>query len=150
MVRVFAPGLLGLIMFAVWVFAVLDVIGTDEILMRNLPKMAWLFLVVFVPLVGAVSWFAVGRPIGAGLTPGVARAAPNRSWQQERGFEPRRPRGAEDRDDWRASTSSSNPAGVGRESTAARERRLAEWEAELTRREGAIDPNDSDPEDPAG
>lgn len=122
-------------MFAVWIFAVLDVIQTDEILMRNLPKMAWLFIVILIPSVGAIAWFAVGRPIGAGLYAGTTRASPNRSWQEERGFEPRRPRGAEDRADWKAST---RPSAPDAESTAARERRLMEWEAELERREGGL------------
>lgn len=135
MLRLLAPGLLGLVFFAVWIFAVLDVIATDEILMRNLPKMAWLFVVVFIPTVGAVAWLALGRPIGAGFQPGTTRAGPNRSWQQKRGFEPRRPRGVEDRDDWGASTNPSAPDD-GFESTAAKERRLREWEAELKRREG--------------
>ena len=130
--RLFLPGLLGMIMFAVWIFAVLDVIQTDEMLMRNLPKMAWVFIVIFIPTVGAVAWFAVGRPIGAGLHAGTTRSGPNRSWQQERGFEARRPRGVEDRDDWRAST---HPSAPDAESAAARERRLQEWEAELERRE---------------
>ena len=146
MVRLFVPGFLGLIMFAVWIYAVLDVIGTDEILMRNLPKMAWLFVVAFIPTVGAVAWFALGRPIGAGFSPGVTRANPNRSWQEERGYEPRRrARGVEDRDDWQASTSPSTPADDSRESPAARERRLLEWEAELRRREEALGDDDTDP-----
>ena len=141
MFRLFLPGFLGLIMFAVWIYAVLDVIQTDEILMRNLPKMAWVFIVIFIPTVGAVAWFAVGRPIGAGLHAGTTRASPNRSWQQERGFEPRRPRGIEDRDDWSASTSPAAPSG---ESAAAKERRLQEWEAELERREADLDGDDED------
>lgn len=129
-------------MFAVWIFAVLDVIQTDEMLMRNLPKMAWVFIVIFIPTVGAVAWFAVGRPIGAGLHAGTTRSGPNRSWQQERGFEPRRPRGIEDRDDWQASTSASSPSA---ESAAAKERRLQEWEAELRRREAELgDDGDAD------
>lgn len=139
MFRLFLPGLLGLIMFAVWIYAVLDVIQTDEILMRNLPKMAWVFIVIFIPTVGAVAWFAVGRPIGAGFHAGTTRAGPNRSWQQERGFEPRRPRGIEDRDDWATTTRPSNPSG---ESAAAKERRLREWEVELQRREAELDDDD--------
>ncbi|GJM38377.1 MAG: hypothetical protein DHS20C19_17440 [Acidimicrobiales bacterium] len=145
MFRLALPSLLGLIAFCVWIYAVLDVIQTDEILMRNLPKMPWVFIVIFLGPVGSVAWLAVGRPIGAGFHAGTTRASPNRSWQQERGFEPRRPRGVEDRDDWRASTSASSPSG---ESAAARERRLQEWEAELERRESEID-GDVDGDDTA-
>ena len=118
MARLFIPLVFGLILFVVWLFAVLDVISTDEMLMRNLPKLVWLFIVVLFPTVGAIAWFALGRPIGAGLTPGPSRARPSRSWQQQRGERPRRsrPRGPEDRDDWAAGT---NPSGEpGRSDTA--------------------------------
>ncbi len=98
MVRLLAPSIITLILFATWAFAVFDVIGTDELLMRNLPKMGWLFVVIFVPSIGAFAWFALGRPVGAGLRPGVSRPDPNRSWQREP--RRRRPRGIEDRDDW--------------------------------------------------
>ena len=111
MIRLFLPTAFGLVFFLVWLFAVIDVISTDEMLMRNLPKLAWLFLVVLIPAVGAIAWFAVGRPVGAGLTPGATRTRPDRSWQKDRGREPRsrRPRGIEDRDDWQPGTHPSRP-----------------------------------------
>ncbi len=112
MLRLLIPSAFGLIMFAVWVFAVLDVISTDEMIMRGLPKLVWVFVVVFVPPVGAFVWFALGRPVGAGLTPGTSRRGPSRSWQGEPGRDkPRRsrPRGIEDRDDWQAGTHPSSP-----------------------------------------
>ena len=59
MARLFIPLVFGLILFVVWLFAVLDVISTDEMLMRNLPKLVWLFIVVLFPTVGAIAWFAV-------------------------------------------------------------------------------------------
>jgi len=139
-IRLFVPSLFGLIVFCVWIYAVLDVIQTDEILVRNLPKMTWVLIVIFLGPVGSVAWLAVGRPIGAGFHAGTARSGPNRSWQQERGFEPRRPRGAEDRDDWRAST---HPSAPDAESDAAKERRLMEWEAELERREKDLGTDDA-------
>lgn len=76
MARLFIPLVFGLILFVVWLFAVLDVISTDEMLMRNLPKLVWLFIVVLFPTVGAIAWFALGRPIGRDSPPAPAGPAP--------------------------------------------------------------------------
>lgn len=70
MFRLLGPGLGGVIVFALWLFAVFDVIATDEVLVRNLPKGLWLLLVIFVPLVGSVAWLIMGRPLYAGWQPG--------------------------------------------------------------------------------
>ncbi|NNE72089.1 MAG: PLDc_N domain-containing protein [Acidimicrobiales bacterium] len=89
MVR-FAPGFLGVILFLLWVWCVLDVIATDQAQMRNLPKMAWLLVVLIVPGVGSVAWLALGRPINAGWTPGATYTRnPNQ-----------RVRGPEDDENW--------------------------------------------------
>jgi hypothetical protein len=45
-----------------FVFALVDCIQTDESLVRNLPKAAWILLIVLVPLVGSIAWLAAGRP----------------------------------------------------------------------------------------
>lgn len=130
----FAPGLFGLFLFALWIWAVLDVIATDKVLVRNLDKMIWLLLVLFVPTVGAVAWLALGRPANAGFSPGSKqiRTAPAAAKPAPRGFE--------DSDQWRASSTPSTPDGF--ETTAAKERRLAEWEAELAKRQGEFDEKD--------
>lgn len=43
------------------VFALIDILtrGADQV--RGLPKIAWVFLVVLVPFVGSIVWFAVGH-----------------------------------------------------------------------------------------
>ena len=143
MIRILGPG--GLLLFIAYVYAVIDVIATDEVIIRNLPKMAWLFIVLLFPVVGIVAWFALGRPVGAGLSPGSTHTGPNRSWMDPSVRERRPPpRGIEDRDDWDPGTTASTAADAGRESAAARERRLLEWEAELKRREAALDPDEDD------
>ncbi|GAB09567.1 hypothetical protein GOARA_043_00420 [Gordonia araii NBRC 100433] len=53
---------MGLILLAVMVLTLIDVIRTDDARVRGLPKIAWVILVVIVPLVGALAWIAVGRP----------------------------------------------------------------------------------------
>lgn len=60
MVRLYA------VLFAVeiclLVYCVLNVITTPDDEVRNLPKMVWLLLVLFFPLVGGIAWLACGRP----------------------------------------------------------------------------------------
>lgn len=63
-------GLVGLLTFALFIYSVIDVIATDEALMRNLPKLVWLLVVIFVPIVGPLSWLLLGRPERAGYRPG--------------------------------------------------------------------------------
>ncbi len=122
--RLFVPGVLGLALFAVWVYAILDIISTEEALIRNLPKAAWLMLVIFVPGVGAIAWLAVGRPLNAGWAPGDTRVRQRRTYLAP-----------EDRDDWRPPpTRPSEPRRSAAEEEE-RERRLREWEADLERRE---------------
>ena len=136
MVR-FAPGLVGFVFFCFWVWAVLDVIATDRILVRNLDKTLWLFLVIFVPTIGAVAWIALGRPVDAGFTPGsTAVRQPPRSHGTA-------PLGLEDSDHWSSRSSASAPRSSGHE-LAAEQRRLEEWEAELRKRESDLGDRDPD------
>lgn len=58
----FFDGALGVLLFAVWVFCVIDVITTDEALVRNMPKTAWIVVVLLLADVGAVIWLVAGRP----------------------------------------------------------------------------------------
>jgi hypothetical protein len=59
-------GLFGVLMTGLLIFAVVDVITTDEGSVRNLPKMMWLLLVLLFPLVGSIAWLVAGRPVGTG------------------------------------------------------------------------------------
>ena len=70
MFRVLFPSVGAIVVFAIWLFAIFDVISTDEVLVRNLPKVMWLVFVIFVPLVGSVAWLILGRPLYAGWQPG--------------------------------------------------------------------------------
>ena len=55
---------LGLIYLVILVIALIDIIKTDDAAVRGLPKFAWVVLVVMLPLIGALVWLAVGRPVG--------------------------------------------------------------------------------------
>ncbi|MCG8922250.1 PLDc N-terminal domain-containing protein [Lentzea sp. CC55] len=59
-------GLFGVVMLCVTIFAVVDVVTTDEGSVRNLPKLWWLLLVLFFPVVGSIAWLVAGRPVGTG------------------------------------------------------------------------------------
>ncbi|SOD74432.1 phospholipase D-like protein [Jatrophihabitans sp. GAS493] len=57
---IFADGTLGLIVFGLWIFCIIDVITTDESQCRNLPKLAWLFIVLFLFDIGSIIWLIAG------------------------------------------------------------------------------------------
>lgn len=59
-------GLFGIVTFGLWLFCLVDVITTADGDTRNLPKIAWLLIVLFFPLVGSVAWLVAGRPVRAG------------------------------------------------------------------------------------
>jgi hypothetical protein len=54
-------GAFGLILFGVWLFCVIDVITTPPQRCRNLPKWAWLLIVLLLVEVGAIVWLVAGR-----------------------------------------------------------------------------------------
>jgi len=54
--------LLGVVSFALWVFCLVDAIGSPSDRVRNLPKVVWVLLILFFPLLGSVAWLAAGRP----------------------------------------------------------------------------------------
>lgn len=45
-----------------WIYCLLDLITTDGVVVRNLPKTVWLLLVLFFPLIGSIAWLVAGRP----------------------------------------------------------------------------------------
>jgi Phospholipase_D-nuclease N-terminal len=51
----------GLILLGLWLFCIIDVITTDESRIRNLPKLAWLFIVLLLPDIGSIAWLVGGH-----------------------------------------------------------------------------------------
>ena len=106
-----AEGVIGFVLFALWIWALIDCISTDSELVRNLPKGVWLIIVILLFDLGAILWLLLGRPA-------------NKHWRTGPGdySAPRRPRGIEDR-----------PQYVGGEVSDRRskelDQRLAAWEA---------------------
>jgi len=137
-------GFAGLLLLAVWIWAVFDVITTDEAMLRNLPKGLWILLVLFVPTIGALTWIIAGRPVGVGWRPGDSTYRPPR----------RRTIGPEDRPDWNRTSEEQRrdfeetdrrlveerarrrkEAEADRPDRDLRAQQLDEWEADLLRRE---------------
>ncbi len=58
----FFGGFLGVLMLALWVFCVVDVMTTPSSQVRNLPKLAWVFVVVLLMDIGSIAWLVAGRP----------------------------------------------------------------------------------------
>ncbi len=58
-------GLFGLLTLGLWLFCLVDVITTNDGDARNLPKIGWLLIVLFFPLVGSIVWLVAGRPARA-------------------------------------------------------------------------------------
>lgn len=57
-------GISGLVLLALWLYAIFDAITADESAVRNLPKTFWIILVIILPDVGAIAWLLLGRPTG--------------------------------------------------------------------------------------
>lgn len=144
MVRFFVvPGLASGLLLLFWIWAVLDVIATDSLVIRNMQKGTWIFLVVFLPTVGALAWLLLGRPERASWVPGGQVRYEYNPYRSER-----RPLGVEDSREWgRPGAQPSRPSAVSdSDSLAIRERKLLEREAELAKREEALRANEQDDE----
>jgi hypothetical protein len=53
--------LLSLLVLVLFVSALVDIIMRDQSLVRYLPKLVWILIVILLPSVGAILWFALGR-----------------------------------------------------------------------------------------
>jgi hypothetical protein len=115
-------GVVGLLFLGLWLYCIYDVITTDEVLVRNLPKPVWIMLTIFLFEIGAVLWLVAGRPHNKAYRP----ATTDYRSQSRRSVAP------EDRPGF----GSDDAPGV---SDFVREReeqaRLRVWEAQLKRRE---------------
>ena len=61
---------------ALLIFCLIDAIQTPDVDIRNLPKWAWIVLILLFPLVGGIAWLVAGRPtraITAGPSQGQRR-----------------------------------------------------------------------------
>src|SRR5690606_18921212 len=59
--RAFLPVFGAALLLAFWVYALIDCIRTDEFRARGLPKGAWVFVIIILPLIGGILWFTIGK-----------------------------------------------------------------------------------------
>ncbi|MGM7699587.1 PLD nuclease N-terminal domain-containing protein [Microbacterium sp. A84] len=60
---------LSILVVALMIVALIDVITRDNAQVKRLPKMVWIILVIFLPLIGSILWFALGREYSGGGIP---------------------------------------------------------------------------------
>jgi hypothetical protein len=126
-----------LIELGLLIYCLIDCIQTPEGEVRNLPKMAWILLIVVLPVIGGIAWLFAGRPPGqrgiaqrpsarsAGGVPDVNR----RSAQA--------PKGPDDDPEFLRQMRAGN---------AEQDDLLRRWEEDLRRRERQLrPPDDEDP-----
>lgn len=124
-------GLLFLIDLVLVVIALIDCLSTEESAVRNLPKVAWVFIILLFPPIGPIVWFVAGRP----QNQRVGRAG---AWRPGSGFpEYERPRTLAPDDDPEFLRSKSRERGED-------EDLLRKWEADLRRREEELRRRDGD------
>jgi hypothetical protein len=110
-----------LVELALLIFCVIDLIQSPEGEIRNLPKWAWLILIIILPLVGCIAWLVAGRPV---------RVRPAQStWATGAGLpEPQRPQPKTDDIDARLQADLA-------EADRRHEEALQRWQASLEERE---------------
>ena len=57
----FGEGTLALVLLAVWIYCFIDVLLTTPEQCRNLPKLAWVFIVLLFPDIGSIAWLVAGK-----------------------------------------------------------------------------------------
>ncbi|HWS49860.1 MAG TPA: PLDc N-terminal domain-containing protein [Microbacterium sp.] len=57
--------ILSLLPLVLAIVALVDVITRDDSQVKHLPKMVWVLLIVLLPLIGSIVWFAAGREWGS-------------------------------------------------------------------------------------
>ena len=71
-------GIFGLLLLALWLWALYDVITTPKGTERNLPKVAWVFIVFLFFALGSLAWLVLGRPYPETRAAGPAGMRPRR------------------------------------------------------------------------
>ncbi|MFG1672863.1 PLD nuclease N-terminal domain-containing protein [Micromonospora sp. NPDC049282] len=108
--------LLFLVQVVLAVCALISCLSAEDGQVKALPRLVWVLVILFFPLVGSIAWFVAGRERPTGVTASGGPAAPAR-----------RPIAPDDDPDFLASLDE-------RSRTEDRER-LQRWEDDLRRRE---------------
>lgn len=71
MVRLFLFIFLAQVTLAV--FALISCLSADGAEIRALPRLVWVLIILFFPLIGSIAWFLAGRPVPADKPAGTWR-----------------------------------------------------------------------------
>jgi hypothetical protein len=55
-------GLVAIGFLVLWIYCIYDVVTTDEVIIRYLPKLVWLLIVLLLADIGSILWLGLGRP----------------------------------------------------------------------------------------
>jgi hypothetical protein len=117
-------GVVGFLLLALWIWALVDCISSDSAMVRNLPKFGWLVIVILLFDIGAVLWLLLGRPLNKHWRPTVYGETETSS---------RRPSGIEDVTSYAPEVSDRRSAEL--------DRRLAAWERQRALEAGNTTPD---------
>lgn len=56
--------ILSILILALMIGALVDIITRENFQVKHLPKMAWIIIVILLPVIGSVLWFVIGREYG--------------------------------------------------------------------------------------
>jgi hypothetical protein len=62
---IIGEGFVALVFLGLWIFCIVDVITTPNGTTRNLPKLAWVFIVILLAEIGSIAWLVLGKQWGA-------------------------------------------------------------------------------------
>jgi hypothetical protein len=130
--------LLFVVQIALAVIALISCLSAEDDQIRALPRLVWVLIILFFPLIGSIAWFVVGRPARTN-SPGGWRIGGG-SPEHER----RRPVAPDDDPEFlRSLDASADPE------RSKQDREMFEkWEADLRRREDELRRKDGPSDDP--
>jgi hypothetical protein len=117
-------GIVGFLLLALWIWALVDCISSDPRMVRNLPKFGWLVIVILLFGIGAILWLLLGRPLNKHWRPTVYS-------ETETSF--RRPPAVEDRTAFAPEVTDRRSAEL--------DRQLAAWEQQQALEAGTAVPS---------
>ncbi|MGW5559045.1 PLD nuclease N-terminal domain-containing protein [Micromonospora sp. NPDC003944] len=123
--------LLFLVQIVLAVCALISCLSAEEGQIRGLPRIAWVLIILFFPLVGSIAWFVAGRE----RTPGAGKGWPGVSGGAER--QRRRPVAPDDDPEFLRS--------VEERAQQQDEELFRRWEEDLRRREDDLRRRDGEP-----
>jgi Phospholipase_D-nuclease N-terminal len=75
-----------LVLFALWIYAFVDCLGTPERDVRGMPKVVWVLIILFfgTVLIGPLAWLLIGRRRGRAASGGATPAEWHREYRAGR------------------------------------------------------------------